>query len=121
MRDAKSGEWWKLEPQRALSNNSVAYTETPEVGQFMEEWLSLYGSKSGERGIFNREAAQKHVEKFGRRSATLADGRPIDFGTNPCGEIILRPKQFCNLSTMVIQPEDDVCDLEEKAHQIGKA
>src|SRR3546814_2837915 len=71
----------------------------------MEEWLSLYGSKSGERGIFNREAAQKHVEKFGRRSATLADGRPIDFGTNPCGEIILRPKQFCNLSTMVIQPE----------------
>src|SRR3546814_3898325 len=80
MRDAKSGEWWKLEPQRALSNNSVAYTETPEVGQFMEEWLSLYGSKSGERGIFNREAAQKHVEKFGRRSATLADGRPIDFG-----------------------------------------
>src|SRR3546814_9461643 len=73
---------------------------------FMEEWLSLYSSKSGERGIFNREAAQKHVEKFGRRTASLMNpsqpGSMIQFGTNPCGEIILRPKQFCNLSTMEI-------------------
>lgn len=117
MRDAKSGEWWVLEPQRAIANNSVAYTETPEVGQWMEEWLSLYTSKSGERGIFNREAAREQAMKSGRRKGHYSNGSapsPIDFGVNPCGEIILRPKQFCNLSTIVVRPEDNVPELEEK-------
>lgn len=113
MRDAKSGEWWVLTPHRQLSNNSVAYTETPEVGQFMEEWSSLYHSKSGERGIFNRDAAREQVMKSGRRNGFDGDV-PIDFGTNPCSEIILRPKQFCNLSTVVVRPEDDASTLEEK-------
>ena len=117
MRDAKSGEWWVLEPQRAISNNSVAYTETPEVGQFLEEWMHLYKSKSGERGVFNREAAREQAMKSGRRKGYLGNGAeptPIDFGVNPCGEIILRPKQFCNLSTTVITPGDTENTLEDK-------
>lgn len=89
MRMAKSGQWWETEGQRALANNSVAYTEKPGIGQFLEEWLALYNSKSGERGIFNRVAAQKKAAENGRR---VSD---IDFGANPCGEIILRPYQFC--------------------------
>jgi ribonucleoside-diphosphate reductase alpha chain len=120
MRDAKSGEWWVLTPHRYLSNNSVAYTETPEVGQFMEEWLSLYQSKSGERGIFNREAAIAKVLENGRRKASIANGVgtvPIDFGTNPCGEIILRPQQFCNLSTVVVHADDSERTLIEKVEK----
>ena len=101
MRNAKSGAWWNENPQRALANNSVAYKEKPEIGTFMEEWLSLYNSKSGERGIFNREAAQKTVEKLGeRRDATY------EFGTNPCSEIILRDKEFCNLSEVIVRADD---------------
>jgi ribonucleoside-diphosphate reductase alpha chain len=117
MRDAKSGEWWVLTPHRQLANNSVAYTEKPEVGQFMEEWLSLYQSKSGERGIFNREAAVAKVLENGRRKAAIGNGEepvPISFGTNPCGEIILRPQQFCNLSTIVVRAHDNVTSLEDK-------
>jgi len=79
MRDAKSGAWWEQNPQRALANNSVAFKEKPEIGTFMEEWLSLYKSKSGERGIFNREAAKKTVAKLGDRRDPNHD-----FGTNPC-------------------------------------
>lgn len=109
MRDAKSGDWRSLEPQRELANNSVAYTEKPEVGHFMQEWLSLYQSKSGERGIFNREAAILACERIGR--ATEKNGKPIDFGTNPCGEIILRPMQFCNLSEVVARHDDTVESL----------
>lgn len=108
MRSAKAGSWWENEGQRALANNSVAYTETPDVGAFMEEWLSLYRSKSGERGIFNRVAAVKQVRSVGRRNADF------DFGTNPCSEIILRPYQFCNLSEVVIRAEDTVDMLLEK-------
>ena len=101
MRNAKSGAWWNENPQRALANNSVAYKEKPEIGTFMEEWLSLYNSKSGERGIFNREAAQKTVEKLGeRRDASY------EFGTNPCSEIILRDKEFCNLSEVIVRADD---------------
>lgn len=100
MRDAKSGQWWLDNPQRALSNNSVAYTEKPEAEIFLEEWLALVKSKSGERGIFNRVAAQKQASKWGRRSATA------DYGCNPCSEIILQDKQLCNLSEVIIREDD---------------
>jgi ribonucleoside-diphosphate reductase alpha chain len=109
MRDAKVGQWWLENPQRALANNSVAYKEKPDIGVFMEEWLSLYKSKSGERGIFNRQAAQKTVEKLGdRRDATY------EFGTNPCSEIILRDKEFCNLSEVIVRAEDTPETLKNK-------
>jgi ribonucleoside-diphosphate reductase alpha chain len=101
MRDAKSGAWWNENPQRGIANNSVAYKERPDIGVFMEEWVSLYKSKSGERGIFNREACKKTVEKLGeRRDASY------EFGTNPCSEIILRDREFCNLSEVIVRPED---------------
>jgi ribonucleoside-diphosphate reductase alpha chain len=83
--------WWENEGQRALANNSVAYKSKPEIGTFMREWVSLYDSKSGERGMFNREAADKQVSRNGRRETGHA------WGTNPCSEIILRPYQFCNV------------------------
>ena len=109
MRDAKTGQWWVDNPQRALANNSVAYKEKPEIGTFMEEWVSLYKSKSGERGIFNRDAAQKTVAKLGdRRDHTK------EFGTNPCSEIILRDKEFCNLSEVVVRPSDNPETLKRK-------
>ena len=108
MRMAKSGEWWVDNQQRALSNNSVCYSERPDMGIFMKEWLSLYESKSGERGIFNRVSAQKKAASNGRR-----DGN-IDFGTNPCCEIILRPYQFCNLSEVICRAEDTLSSLKEK-------
>lgn len=109
MRHAKSGAWWEHNGQRALANNSACYTEKPEVGIFMQEWLSLYESKSGERGIFNREAAQKIAKKNGRRNTDY------EYGTNPCSEIILRPYQFCNLSTVIVRAEDNVEKLIYKA------
>ena len=108
MRAAKSGQWWVDNKQRALSNNSAAYTEKPDVGIFMDEWKALYDSKSGERGIFNRESAQKIVAKNGRRDPDH------EFGTNPCSEIILRNREFCNLSEVVIRPTDDEKSLKEK-------
>lgn len=108
MRHAKSGQWWENEGQRGLANNSVAYTEKPEMGQFMKEWQSLYDSKSGERGIFNREASQKQAAKNGRRDDSY------EFGTNPCSEIILRPYQFCNLTEVVVREHDTIEDLERK-------
>ena len=100
IRHAKAGPWWETAPHRALANNSAVYSETPTVGKFMEEWLSLYNSHSGERGIFNREAAQKTVAKYGHRDPSY------EFGTNPCSEIILRPYQFCNLSEVVVRHDD---------------
>lgn len=117
MRDAKSGEWYELTPWRRISNNSVAYTETPEVGQYMEEWAALYHSKSGERGIFNRDAAREQAMKSGRRKGFLSNGSgevPIEFGTNPCSEIILRPSQLCNLTTNVVRADDTAETLENK-------
>ena len=101
MRDAKSGAWWNMSPQRALANNSVAYKEKPEIGVFMEEWLSLYKSKSGERGMFNRAAAKKHIEKLGDRRDPNHE-----WGLNPCSEILLRDREFCNLSSVMIRYED---------------
>ena len=109
MRSAKSGDWWHMYPHRALSNNSVAYTETPDPSSFMKEWLSLYESKSGERGIFNRVAATNKATSNGRRE------EHGDFGTNPCSEIILRPNQFCNLSEVVCRADDTVKTLQRKA------
>lgn len=108
MRNAKAGQWWEHDGQRALANNSVAYTEKPDVGSFMEEWTSLYRSKSGERGIFNREASKRQASKNGRRDADYA------FGTNPCSEIILRPKQFCNLTEVVVRRDDTYESLARK-------
>lgn len=108
MRKAKSGEWWNENPQRALANNSVAYTEKPDIEIFMKEWLSLVESKSGERGIFSRVASQNQAAKNGRREATY------EFGTNPCSEIILRDKQFCNLSEVVVRPDDTLDVLKNK-------
>ena len=109
MRSAKTGQWWYENGQRALSNNSVAYKSKPEMGTFMVEWLSLYKSKSGERGIFNREAAKKAVEKLGDRRDP-----DYDFGVNPCSEIILRDREFCNLSEVVIRKDDTLKTLKEK-------
>jgi ribonucleoside-triphosphate reductase (thioredoxin) len=108
MRNAKSGQWWETNPQRALSNNSVAYSEKPDIGIFMDEWSSLYRSKSGERGIFNRQSAIKQVERNGRRDSDH------EFGTNPCSEIILRSREFCNLSECVIRADDDLESVKEK-------
>ena len=108
MAHAKSGQWWENEGQRALANNSVAYKVKPEMGTFMREWLALYDSKSGERGIFNRQSAIKQAEKNGRRDTDH------DFGCNPCSEIILRPYQFCNLSEVVVRESDTVDTLKEK-------
>ena len=109
MRAAKSGQWWNTEPQRALANNSACYTEKPDIGVFMDEWKSLYDSKSGERGIFNRQSAVKMAEKNGRRNT-----EDYDFGTNPCSEIILRNREFCNLSEVVVRATDTKESLLEK-------
>lgn len=108
LRTAKSGQWWTDNVQRALANNSAVYEEKPEVGVFLKEWTSLYESKSGERGIFNRQAAKKHTELLGRRDSNY------DFGTNPCSEIVLRSAQTCNLSEVVIRPEDTLESLRHK-------
>ena len=108
MRNAKTGQWWSDTPEMALSNNSVCYTEKPDIGIFMKEWTSLYESKSGERGIFNREAAIKQVAKNGRRDPNH------DFGCNPCSEILLRDGQFCNLTEVVVRAEDTQKDIMRK-------
>ncbi len=108
MRHAKAGRWWESNVQRALANNSACYTEKPDMGIFMEEWKSLYESKSGERGIFNRQAAKDRAEKNGRRDSNY------EFGTNPCSEIILRDREFCNLTEVVIRGEDTEETLAEK-------
>jgi len=113
---AKSGQWWLENPQRALANNSACYTEKPDIGIFLNEWKSLYESRSGERGIFNRSSAIKQVEKTGRREPEH------DFGTNPCAEIILRKKQLCNLTEVVLRKtdtEEDILDKIEIATILG--
>ena len=109
MRDAKTGAWWNENPQRALANNSIAYKSKPDIGIFMEEWISLYKSKSGERGIFNREAARKTVEKLGDRRDPNHE-----WGCNPCSEILLRDREFCNLSEVVVRADDTEESLKRK-------
>ncbi len=108
MAKAKAGAWWEATGHRALANNSVAYTDRPSMSDFITEWKNLYDSKSGERGIYNIKAAQKQAAKYGRRDES------IRYGTNPCSEIILRPYQFCNLSEVVVRPEDDKASLKRK-------
>ena len=108
IRRCKSGQWWVDNPQRGLANNSTCYTEKPDFEAFLYEWQSLYESRSGERGMFNRVASQAQAAKNGRREAD------VDFGTNPCSEIILRPYQFCNLSEVVVRPEDTLQSLRLK-------
>lgn len=108
MRTAKSGQWWEANQQRALANNSVAYTEMPDMGIFMREWSSLYDSKSGERGIFNRVSAKAQCDSTGRRDSSY------EFGTNPCGEIILRSHGLCNLTEVVVRQSDSFDQLREK-------
>jgi ribonucleoside-triphosphate reductase len=108
MAQAKSGNWWEANTQRALSNNSVAYSRKPDMEQFIAEWKSLYDSKSGERGIYNVAAAQAQAAKYGRRDPD------IHYGTNPCSEIILRPYQFCNLSEVVLRENDTKKDIQRK-------
>ena len=108
MRHAKSGQWWETAGHRALANNSVCYTEKPDMNSFLREWTALVESKSGERGIFNREASKKQAAKNGRRDSEW------EFGTNPCSEIILRPNQFCNLTEVVVRATDSIDDLERK-------
>ena len=107
MREAKIGAWWENNPQRALANNSVCYTEKPDTETFMEEWLSLVKSKSGERGIFNRVAAQKQAEKLGRDPQAT-------YGCNPCSEIILKDKEFCNLTEVICREDDTFESLKTK-------
>ena len=109
MRHAKAGQWWNDHGQRALANNSAAYAEKPDIGIFMDEWKALYDSKSGERGIFNRQSANMMAEKSGRRE--VGDH---EFGTNPCSEIILRSREFCNLSEVVVRASDTRETLLEK-------
>jgi ribonucleoside-diphosphate reductase alpha chain len=108
MAKAKSGSWWETQAQRSLANNSAVYNTKPNTAQFLREWRNLYESKSGERGIYNMDSVRKHVESFGRRDASLVSG------TNPCGEIILRPNEFCNLTEVVISADDTREDLMEK-------
>lgn len=108
MAKAKSGSWWEKQSQRSLANNSAVYNTKPNTAQFLREWRNLYESKSGERGIYNIDSVRKHVESFGRRDASLISG------TNPCGEIILRSNEFCNLTEVIISAEDTREDLMEK-------
>ena len=108
MRHAKSGNWWENNPQRALANNSVSYTEKPDALSFMREWMALVESGSGERGVFNRQASKNQAAKNGRRDHNY------EFGTNPCSEIILRPYQFCNLTEVVVRATDTLESLERK-------
>ena len=120
MRFAKHGEWYKFNVQRSLANNSVNYKEKPDVGTFMREWLSLYDSKSGERGIYSSLSAQKHVESLNTRekdnNGTYIQRRVAreDFGTNPCSEIILRSREFCNLSEVVLRADDTMQSIKDK-------
>ena len=108
MRSCKSGNWWEQNGHRALANNSATYQCKPDIGQFLQEWTSLYNSHSGERGIFSRAASIQQASKNGRRNPEF------DFGTNPCSEIILRPYQFCNLTEVVVRAEDTVESLSNK-------
>ena len=120
MRDAKSGNWWQTSPHRRLSNNSAVYNEMPDIGTFMKEWISLYQSKSGERGIFNRTAVETVINNANefRKTLGIDDIRYRElyeyFGCNPCSEILLRPNEFCNLTSVQIYADDTPETLKRK-------
>lgn len=109
MMNAKSGNWWERYPEFALANNSAVYEEVPTVSEFLEQWQALYDSKSGERGIYFRKGIRDKTESIGRRDADLI------VGTNPCGEIALRSAGLCNLTEIVVRPDDDIDSLKRKA------
>jgi|TARA_Y100000034_G_scaffold115028_2_gene151779 ribonucleoside-diphosphate reductase alpha chain len=108
LRLAKSGDWFNQQPQRSYANNSVVYTKRPDMPSYMEEWASLMKSRSGERGMFNRDAARAQVHKYGKRDPNH------DWGTNPCSEIILRPNQVCNLTEVIVRSGDSLAELKRK-------
>ena len=108
MAKAKSGQWWEDNAQRALANNSAVYNMKPNTAQFLREWRNLYESKSGERGIYNLDSVRKHVDNFQRRDSSKVAG------TNPCGEILLRANEFCNLTEVIIEASDTEEDLKKK-------
>jgi len=108
MAKAKSGQWWEDNGQRSLANNSAVYNMKPGVAQFLREWRNLYESKSGERGIYNMDSVRRHIDSLGRRDSSKV------MGTNPCGEILLRPNEFCNLTEVVIESTDTEVQLSEK-------
>lgn len=109
MAEAKSGRWWESAPHRALANISAVYTDEITRTEFDHEWENLVNSGSGERGIFHRGAAQRQAAKFGYRA------EDVDYGTNPCSEIILRPYSFCNLTEVVVRPADTLDSISRKA------
>lgn len=109
MRGAKSGNWWQTNPEFTLANNSAVYDEKPGVGPFLEEWQSLYESKSGERGIYYRRGIRDKTDRIGKRDSSLI------LGTNPCGEIALRNAGLCNLTEIVVRATDTIDDLKRKA------
>jgi ribonucleoside-diphosphate reductase alpha chain len=109
MATAKSGQWWVEHPEYALANNSAVYDEKPTTGAFMKEWKSLYESRSGERGIYNRQGIKSKTDRIGRRDSTLIAG------TNPCGEIALRSAGLCNLTEIVVRSDDNISSLKRKA------
>jgi len=110
MRDSKKGAFWQTEGQRSMANNSAVYEVKPTAGEFLEEWTALVTSGSGERGIFNRGGLEQQVPK--RRWEKLKEQPQV--GVNPCGEIYLRSRQFCNLTSIVVRPEDDMENLKRK-------
>lgn len=110
LRDAKSGEFWNENGQRSMANNSAVYAEKPSVEEFGEEWAALVASGTGERGIFNRGSLENQVPA--RRWEKLKNQNQV--GVNPCGEIYLRSKQFCNLTSIVVRPDDDMESLKRK-------
>lgn len=105
IRDAKKGSFWQTSPQRSMANNSAVYTSKPDMLVFMEEWLALAKSGTGERGIFNRDAIDTIIP-LRRQERHL--NHQVEWGCNPCSEVLLQPKQLCNLTEVVCRPNDDI-------------
>lgn len=111
MRDAKKGQFWLADGQRHMANNSVSYNQKPTAAEFMEEWISLAKAGTGERGIFNRGGLRKQLPE---RRWKVFEKDAETSGTNPCGEIVLKSKEFCNLTEVVARAEDTEESLMKK-------